>query len=148
MAAARALALILMALCALVGAGRARSMSSGTVASTLNARLKNPTDAFAREKEWNNTVNFSSDSSILLDCMKEDMKKNYVRPNKNCNLTSSVDSVSSGGVALRTTRGMSRRCQCPFQDARRPSLPFWSIYCPQSTMNKTTGVCGLSRGRR
>ncbi|KAM0848100.1 hypothetical protein ACQ4PT_054584 [Festuca glaucescens] len=71
------------------------------------------------DSEWNTTFNFSSDPTFLVDCMKEgDLpqrvctaaelkfyfesildtsgKKNYVKPNKNCNLTSWIDGCEPG----------------------------------------------------
>ncbi|GJN39438.1 hypothetical protein PR202_gb28558 [Eleusine coracana subsp. coracana] len=73
------------------------------------------------DDEWNTAFNFSSDPTFLTDCMKDtdgdlpqrvctaaEMKfffesflegngrKNYVRPNKNCNLTSWIDGCEPG----------------------------------------------------
>ncbi|VAI94304.1 unnamed protein product [Triticum turgidum subsp. durum] len=70
------------------------------------------------DAEWDATFNFSSDPKFLVDCMKKgDLpqrvctaaelkfyfesilrrgKKNYVRPNKNCNLSSWIDGCEPG----------------------------------------------------
>ncbi|XP_037466780.1 ABC transporter G family member 28-like [Triticum dicoccoides] len=133
------------------------------------------------DAEWDATFNFSGDPKFLVDCMKKgDLpqrvctaaelkfyfesiirrgKKNYVRPNKNCNLTSWIDGCEPGWgctadagkeVDLRDAENFPSRtvdCQgccpgflCPRGLTCMIPCPL-GAYCPQSTLNKTTGVC-------
>ncbi|KAM0866428.1 hypothetical protein ACQ4PT_042630 [Festuca glaucescens] len=134
------------------------------------------------DSEWNTTFNFSSDPTFLVDCMKEgDLpqrvctaaelkfyfesildtsgKKNYVKPNKNCNLTSWIDGCEPGwgctadigqevdlqdavNFPSRTLdcRGCCPGFFCPHGLTCMIPCPL-GAYCPQSTLNKTTGVC-------
>ncbi|XP_044960712.1 ABC transporter G family member 28-like [Hordeum vulgare subsp. vulgare] len=134
------------------------------------------------DAEWDATFNFSSDPKFLVDCMKQgDLpqrvctaaelkfyfesildsrgKKNYVRPNKNCNLTSWIDGCEPGWgctadagkeVDLQDAENFPSRtldCQgccpgffCPHGLTCMIPCPL-GAYCPQSTLNKTTGVC-------
>ncbi|VAI82045.1 unnamed protein product [Triticum turgidum subsp. durum] len=133
------------------------------------------------DAEWDATFNFSSDPKFLVDCMKKgDLpqrvctaaelkfyfesilrrgKKNYVRPNKNCNLSSWIDGCEPGWgctadagkeVDLQDAENFPSRtvdCQgccpgffCPRGLTCMIPCPL-GAYCPQSTLNKTTGVC-------
>ncbi|CAN6207628.1 unnamed protein product [Urochloa humidicola] len=136
------------------------------------------------DREWNTAYNFSSDPTFLTNCMKEtdgdlpqrvctaaEMKfyfesflegngrKNYVRPNKNCNLTSWIDGCEPGWscsagkdqeVNLKDAVNIPSRtidCQggcagffCPHGLTCMIPCPL-GAYCPASTLNKTTGVC-------
>ncbi|KAM0848098.1 hypothetical protein ACQ4PT_054584 [Festuca glaucescens] len=134
------------------------------------------------DSEWNTTFNFSSDPTFLVDCMKEgDLpqrvctaaelkfyfesildtsgKKNYVKPNKNCNLTSWIDGCEPGWGCTADTgqevdlqdavsfpsrtldcRGCCPGFFCPHGLTCMIPCPL-GAYCPQSTLNKTTGVC-------
>ncbi|KAF7105322.1 hypothetical protein CFC21_106149 [Triticum aestivum] len=133
------------------------------------------------DAEWDATFNFSGDPKFLVDCMKKgDLpqrvctaaelkfyfesiirrgKKNYVRPNKNCNLTSWIDGCEPGWgctadagkeVDLRDAENFPSRtvdCQgccpgflCPRGLTCMIPCPL-GAYCPQSTLNKATGVC-------
>ncbi|CAN6195009.1 unnamed protein product [Urochloa humidicola] len=136
------------------------------------------------DQEWNTAYNFSSDPTFLTNCMKEtdgdlpqrvctaaEMKfyfesflegngrKNYVRPNKNCNLTSWIDGCEPGWscsagkdqeVNLKDAVNIPSRtvdCQgccagffCPHGLTCMIPCPL-GAYCPASTLNKTTGVC-------
>ncbi|KAJ1259246.1 hypothetical protein BS78_10G139400 [Paspalum vaginatum] len=136
------------------------------------------------DQEWNTAYNFSSDPTFLTNCMKEtdgdlpqrvctaaEMKfyfesflegngrKNYVRPNKNCNLTSWIDGCEPGWscsagkdqeVNLKDAVNIPSRtldCQgccagffCPHGLTCMIPCPL-GAYCPRSTLNTTTGVC-------
>uniref|UniRef100_A0A804R6B1 ABC transporter domain-containing protein n=1 Tax=Zea mays TaxID=4577 RepID=A0A804R6B1_MAIZE len=136
------------------------------------------------DREWNTAFNFSSDPAFLTACMKEtdgdlpqrvctaaEMKfyfesflegngrKNYVRPNKNCNLTSWIDGCEPGwscsagkdqevnlkdavNIPSRTLdcRGCCAGFFCPHGLTCMIPCPL-GAYCPQSTLNKTTGIC-------
>ncbi|KAK3134654.1 hypothetical protein QOZ80_6AG0551790 [Eleusine coracana subsp. coracana] len=136
------------------------------------------------DDEWNTAFNFSSDPTFLTDCMKDtdgdlpqrvctaaEMKfffesflegngrKNYVRPNKNCNLTSWIDGCEPGWACSagkeeqvnltdavnfpsRTLdcRGCCAGFFCPHGLTCMIPCPL-GAYCPGSTLNKTTGVC-------
>ncbi|CAL5053094.1 unnamed protein product [Urochloa decumbens] len=136
------------------------------------------------DREWNTAYNFSSDPTFLTNCMKEtdgdlpqrmctaaEMKfyfesflegngrKNYVRPNKNCNLTSWIDGCEPGWscsagkdqeVNLKDAVNIPSRtidCQgccagffCPHGLTCMIPCPL-GAYCPASTLNKTTAVC-------
>ncbi|OEL18530.1 ABC transporter G family member 28 [Dichanthelium oligosanthes] len=136
------------------------------------------------DREWNTAYNFSSDPTFLTNCMKEtdgdlpqrvctaaEMKfyfesflegngrKNYVRPNKNCNLTSWIDGCEPGwscsagkdqevnlkdavNIPSRTLdcRGCCAGFFCPHGLTCMIPCPL-GAYCPESTLNKTTGVC-------
>lgn len=173
-----------------------RSLAGDVVyfaSSTVNARLKSLTDAFAaqvrrelgyciKDTEWNRTFNFSSNPAFLVDCMKDgDLpqrvctaaelkfyfesildsvgRKNYVRPNRNCNLTSWIDGCEPGwgctadagqevdlqdatNFPPRTVdcRGCCPGFFCPHGLTCMIPCPL-GAYCPQSTLNKTTGIC-------
>ncbi|KAG0514517.1 hypothetical protein BDA96_10G198900 [Sorghum bicolor] len=136
------------------------------------------------DREWNTAFNFSSDPAFLTTCMKEtngdlpqrvctaaemkfyfesflegNGKKNYVRPNKNCNLTSWIDGCEPGwscsagkdqevnlkdavNIPSRTIdcRGCCAGFFCPHGLTCMIPCPL-GAYCPESTLNKTTGVC-------
>ncbi|CAM0908439.1 unnamed protein product [Alopecurus aequalis] len=132
------------------------------------------------DKEWNNTFNFSGNVEFIVDCLDEgDLpqrlctaaelkfyfdsltsgKKNYVRPNKNCNLTAWVDGCEPGwGCAANDAVNLNFNDEANFPartaDCRGCCPGFFcphgltcmipcplGAYCPQSTLNKTTGVC-------
>ncbi|CAL9084738.1 unnamed protein product [Musa textilis] len=136
------------------------------------------------DKDWNEAFNFSSDLSFLSKCMKEtngDLtrrlctaaetkfyfssfydnggKKNYLRPNKNCNLTSWVSGCEPGWacsisedqkVNLKDSKVVPMRsincrpcCEgffCPHGITCMIPCPL-GAYCPLGKLNKTTGVC-------
>ncbi|XP_006655356.1 ABC transporter G family member 28-like [Oryza brachyantha] len=136
------------------------------------------------DDEWNTAFNFSSDPAFLSNCMQAtdgdlpqrvctaaEMKfyfesfldsngrKNYVRPNKNCNLTSWMDGCEAGWacsagsdqkVDMQDAVNFPSRtlnCQgccagffCPHGLTCMIPCPL-GAYCPESTLNKTTGVC-------
>ncbi|KAF8667898.1 hypothetical protein HU200_052525 [Digitaria exilis] len=136
------------------------------------------------DQEWNTAYNFSNDPTFLTNCMKKtdgdlpqrvctaaEMKfyfesflegngrKNYVKPNKNCNLTSWIDGCEPGwscsagkdqDVNLKDAVNIPSRtldCQgccagffCPHGLTCMIPCPL-GAYCPESTLNKTTGVC-------
>ncbi|CAL9050185.1 unnamed protein product [Musa banksii] len=136
------------------------------------------------DKDWNEAFNFSSDLSFLTNCMKEtngDLsrrmctaaeikfyfssfydnggQKNYLRPNKNCNLTSWVSGCEPGWscsvsenekVNLKDSKVVPIRdvncrpcCEgffCPHGITCMIPCPL-GAYCPLGKLNKTTGVC-------
>lgn len=135
-------------------------------------------------KDWNDAFNFSSDLTFLSNCItktKGDLTKriciaaeikfyfssltgntgkaNFLRPNKNCNLTSWVSGCEPGWactvgqgikVNLRDDKLMPSRtlnCQpccegffCPQGLTCMIPCPLGS-YCPLANLNKSTGVC-------
>ncbi|KAK1613388.1 hypothetical protein QYE76_037061 [Lolium multiflorum] len=129
------------------------------------------------DKEWNKTFKFP-DVDFIVDCLNEgDLplrvctaaelkfyfesltsgKKNYVRPNKNCNLTAWIDGCEPGwacaadgeldyndAVNFPPRTDLCRGCCpgffCPHGLTCMIPCPLGG-YCPQSTLNKTTGVC-------
>ncbi|TVU27689.1 hypothetical protein EJB05_19186 [Eragrostis curvula] len=138
------------------------------------------------DMEWNAAFDFSKDTTFLTNCMKEtegdfqqrvctaaEMKfyfnslldsgengeKNYVRPNKNCNLSSWIDGCEPGWacsvgkeqrINLQDDREIPYRalkCQtccpgffCPHGLTCMIPCPL-GAYCPLSSLNKTTGIC-------
>ncbi|XP_057979127.1 ABC transporter G family member 28-like isoform X3 [Malania oleifera] len=137
------------------------------------------------EADWNRAFNFSSNLDFLSSCIqktKGDVTRrlctaaeinfyfssfferrsssaNYLRPNKNCNLSSWVSGCEPGWactvgpnqqVDLRNSRDMPvriRDCQaccegffCPHGITCMIPCPLGS-YCPVATLNRTTGVC-------
>ncbi|KAK7279629.1 hypothetical protein RJT34_24684 [Clitoria ternatea] len=136
------------------------------------------------DADWNQAFNFSSDLSFLASCIKKtkgDIAKrlctaaevkfylnslleksisaNYLKPNKNCNLTSWVPGCepgwacsihSSQKVDLKNSEEIPARtsnCQaccegffCPHGITCMLPCPLGS-YCPLATLNKTTGIC-------
>nr|KYP53068.1 ABC transporter G family member 28 [Cajanus cajan] len=136
------------------------------------------------DADWNQAFNFSSDLGFLASCLKKtkgDITKrlctaaevkfylnsllgkttsaNYLKPNKNCNLTSWVSGCepgwacsvhSSQKVDLKNSKEMPTRtsnCQaccegffCPHGITCMIPCPLGS-YCPLATLNKTTGIC-------
>ncbi|TQD76072.1 hypothetical protein C1H46_038384 [Malus baccata] len=140
--------------------------------------VKNP------EADWNEAFNFSSNVDFLTSCIQKtkgdvtrrlctaaEMKfyfnsffeksetANYLRPNKNCNLTSWISGCEPGWacrvgpneqVDLENSQDIPARTQscqpccegffCPHGLTCMISCPSGS-YCPQATLNKSTGVC-------
>ncbi|KAF7092128.1 hypothetical protein CFC21_094636 [Triticum aestivum] len=139
------------------------------------------------DSEWDAAFNFTKDTSFLNNCMKQtngdlhqrvctaaEMKfyfnsliesgeetrweKSYVRPNKNCNLSSWIDGCEPGWacsageqkVDLQDAKDIPYRaddCQaccpgffCPHALTCMIPCPL-GAYCPLSTLNKTTGIC-------
>ncbi|KAG8064236.1 hypothetical protein GUJ93_ZPchr0004g38342 [Zizania palustris] len=136
------------------------------------------------DDEWNTAFNFSSDPTFLSNCMRStdgdlpqrvctaaEMKfyfgsfldsngrRNYVRPNKNCNLTSWIDGCEAGWacsagneqkIDLQDAVHFPSRtldCQgccagffCPHGLTCMIPCPL-GAYCPESTLNKSTGIC-------
>ncbi|XP_062221516.1 ABC transporter G family member 28-like isoform X2 [Phragmites australis] len=138
------------------------------------------------DMEWNAAFDFSKDTTFLSNCIKEtngdfqqrvctaaEMKfyfnslldsgengeKNYVRPNKNCNLSSWIDGCEPGWacsvgkdqkIDLQDEKDIPYRalkCQtccpgffCPHGLTCMIPCPL-GAYCPLSTLNKTTGIC-------
>ncbi|VFQ81502.1 unnamed protein product [Cuscuta campestris] len=104
-------------------------------------------------------------SSIVLGTLENmgSSSSNYVKPNKNCNLTSWASGCEPGWacsvgkdvqVDLKTPKEMPDRtleCQpccegffCPHGLTCMIPCPLGS-YCPVATLNKTTGVCDPKR---
>ncbi|XP_027366945.1 ABC transporter G family member 28-like [Abrus precatorius] len=136
------------------------------------------------DADWNQAFNFSSDLGFLASCIKKtngDIAKrlctaaevkfylnsllegsisaNYLKPNKNCNLTSWLSGCepgwacsvhSSQKIDLKDSEEIPARtsnCQaccegffCPHGITCMIPCPLGS-YCPLATLNKTTGVC-------
>ncbi|XP_059659443.1 ABC transporter G family member 28 [Cornus florida] len=137
------------------------------------------------EEDWSGAFDFSSDLKFLSSCVREtkgdlvhrmctaadiifyfsslfkggSMKTNYLRPNKNCNLTSWVPGCEPGWacrvakdekVDIRTSKDMPARtldcspcCEgffCPQGITCMIPCPLGS-YCPLAKLNKTTGLC-------
>ncbi|BAF28124.1 ABC transporter G family member 28 isoform X2 [Oryza sativa Japonica Group] len=139
------------------------------------------------DKEWNAAFNFSKDTTFLTNCMKQtngDLQQrvctaaemkfyfnslidageksgeiNYVRPNKNCNLSSWMDGCEPGWactvgkeqkINLQDAKDIPYRaldCQaccpgffCPHGLTCMIPCPL-GAYCPLSSLNKTTGIC-------
>ncbi|KAL6635366.1 hypothetical protein ACP70R_028037 [Stipagrostis hirtigluma subsp. patula] len=138
------------------------------------------------DAEWNAAFDFSKDTSFLNNCMKEtegdfqqrvctaaEMKfyfeslvdsgengeKNYIRPNKNCNLSSWIDGCEPGWacsvpkdqkIDLQDDKDIPYRglkCQsccpgffCPHGLTCMIPCPL-GAYCPRSNLNETTGIC-------
>ncbi|KAF4346808.1 hypothetical protein F8388_023333 [Cannabis sativa] len=136
--------------------------------------------------DWNRAFNFSSNLDFLSSCILKtegditnrlctlaEMKfyfnslfpgaltDNYLKPNKNCNLTSwvsgcepgwacSVDQISKEPSELSNSEDMPARtlrcntcCEgffCPHGITCMIPCPL-GAYCPLATLNKTTGVC-------
>ncbi|PIA26834.1 hypothetical protein AQUCO_08700012v1 [Aquilegia coerulea] len=136
------------------------------------------------ESDWNGAFNFTNDLDFLSNCVKKtkgdlpqrictaaELKfyfkglfeggatSNYLKPNKNCNLTSWVPGCEPGWacsvgqnqkVNLKDSREMparTRDCQpccegffCPYGLTCMIPCPL-GAYCPLAKLNKTTGVC-------
>ncbi|PON68005.1 Phosphonate C-P lyase system [Trema orientale] len=136
------------------------------------------------EADWNRAFNFSSNLDFLSSCIQKTkgdimrrlctaaetkfyfnnlfsgaISANYLKPNKNCNLTSWVSGCEPGWacsvgpneqVDLRNSKEMparTRDCQaccegffCPHGITCMIPCPLGS-YCPLATLNRTTGVC-------
>ncbi|KAL1295185.1 hypothetical protein HN51_056053 [Arachis hypogaea] len=136
------------------------------------------------DADWNQAFNFSSDLSFLASCIKKtkgdvtrrlctaaevkfylssllerSTSANYLKPNKNCNLTSwfagcepgwACSVPSSQKVDLRNSKEIPARtsnCQpccegffCPHGITCMIPCPLGS-YCPLAKLNKATGVC-------
>ncbi|KAJ7975044.1 ABC transporter G family member [Quillaja saponaria] len=136
------------------------------------------------EDDWNRAFNFSSDLDFLASCIQQtkgDITRRlcttaeikfyfnsffersdsatYLRPNKNCNLTSWVSGCEPGWacsvhpnqqVDLKNSQVIPTRttnCQaccpgffCPHGITCMIPCPLGS-YCPLATLNKTTGLC-------
>ncbi|KAK1323780.1 ABC transporter G family member 28 [Acorus calamus] len=137
------------------------------------------------QKDWNGAFNFSSKLDFLANCIKKtngdlmqrlctaaDIKfyfksfyenggkgTNYLKPNKNCNLTSWVPGCEPGWacsvgpnkkVDLRGAKDMPARtsdcspcCEgffCPHGLTCMIPCPL-GAYCPLAKLNKTTGIC-------
>uniref|UniRef100_A0ACD5ZBB0 Uncharacterized protein n=1 Tax=Avena sativa TaxID=4498 RepID=A0ACD5ZBB0_AVESA len=139
------------------------------------------------DSEWDAAFNFTKDTTFLNNCMKQtngDLhqrvctaaemmfyfnslmdvgeetrgEKSYIRPNKNCNLSSWIDGCEPGWacsagdqkVDLKDSKDIPYRgddCKaccagffCPYALTCMIPCPL-GAYCPQSTLNKTTGIC-------
>uniref|UniRef100_A0ACD5ZDW1 Uncharacterized protein n=1 Tax=Avena sativa TaxID=4498 RepID=A0ACD5ZDW1_AVESA len=139
------------------------------------------------DSEWDAAFNFTKDTTFLNNCMKQtngDLhqrvctaaemmfyfnslmdsgeetrgEKSYIRPNKNCNLSSWIDGCEPGWacsagdqkVDLKDSKDIPYRsddCKaccagffCPHALTCMIPCPL-GAYCPQSTLNKTTGIC-------
>ncbi|KAF9594759.1 hypothetical protein IFM89_034742 [Coptis chinensis] len=137
------------------------------------------------EADWNGAFNFTDDLGFLSNCVKKtkgDLPQrictaaeikfyfnglfergtkstNYLKPNKNCNLTSWVNGCEPGWacsvgqnkkVDLKNSKDMpdrTRDCQaccegffCPHGLTCMIPCPL-GAYCPLAKLNKTTGVC-------
>ncbi|XP_062092993.1 ABC transporter G family member 24-like [Humulus lupulus] len=141
--------------------------------------IKDPQD------DWNRAFNFSNNLDFLSSCIAKTkgdianrlctvaemnfyfkslfpgaLTDNYLKPNRNCNLTSWVSGCEPGWacsvvdleepVDLRKSEDMPARTQgcdtccegffCPHGITCMIPCPLGS-YCPLATLNKTTGVC-------
>ncbi|KAI8573633.1 hypothetical protein RHMOL_Rhmol01G0292200 [Rhododendron molle] len=137
------------------------------------------------DAEWNMAFNFSSDLEFLTNCVQQtkgdltqrlctvaeikfyfssflqggSKKSNYLKPNRNCNLTSWVPGCEPGWacsvgkgkkVDLKNSKDEPERtldCQtccegffCPHGITCMIPCPL-GAYCPVAKLNKTTGVC-------
>ncbi|KAL8152845.1 hypothetical protein V2J09_010605 [Rumex salicifolius] len=135
------------------------------------------------DKEWNKAFNFSSDLEFMQNCKKQqnDYKKrlctaaevkfyftnffgpgsknaNYLKPNKNCNLSSWVDGCEPGWACsagmnkvkmndrenIPTRTETCRPCCegffCPKGITCMIPCPL-GAYCPMAKLNSTTGTC-------
>lgn len=151
---------------------------SGEISNRSNFCIKDP------DGDWHQAFNFSDNLDFLSSCIKKtrgDVTRrlctaaeikfyfsnffeqsggsNYLKPNKNCNLTSWVSGCEPGwsctvapneDVDLKNSHNMpvrTRSCQpccegffCPHGITCMIPCPLGS-YCPLATLNKTTGVC-------
>ncbi|KAF5194393.1 Abc transporter g family member, partial [Thalictrum thalictroides] len=154
------------------------ALFEGDIGRKLNFCVKN------LEADWNGAFNFSSDLNFLTNCVKKTKgdlpqrictaaelrfyfnglfeggtSSNYLKPNKNCNLTSWVPGCEPGWacsvpqnqkVDLKNSYIMparTRDCQpccegffCPYGLTCMIPCPL-GAYCPLAKLNKTTGVC-------
>uniref|UniRef100_A0A0D9WUF8 ABC transporter domain-containing protein n=2 Tax=Leersia perrieri TaxID=77586 RepID=A0A0D9WUF8_9ORYZ len=152
------------------------------VATVMNDQLKNLTHAFSLQmgKELHYCIKDTPLNFLLQSttgdlpkrvCTAAEMKfyfesfmdsngrKNYVRPNKNCNLTSWIDGCEPGWACSAGTdqvinlqdadnfpsrtlncRGCCAGFFCPHGLTCMIPCPL-GAYCPESTLNKTTGIC-------
>ncbi|ERM94849.1 ABC transporter G family member 28 isoform X1 [Amborella trichopoda] len=136
------------------------------------------------QKDWNGAFNFSSDLTFLTTCMKVNgdlmqrlctaaeiklyfssfyasggKSTNYLKPNKNCNLTSWIPGCEPGWacsvgvdekVSLRDSNTIPTRildskpcCSgffCPRGLTCMIPCPL-GAYCPKAKLNRTTGIC-------
>ncbi|XP_051200816.1 ABC transporter G family member 28 [Lolium perenne] len=184
MAMAASSVLVLVLLCAMAGAGSASLTSAfedrfKKLTNVFEPRVRGDLGFCINDpdKEWNKTFKFP-DVAFIVDCLNEgDLplrvctaaelkfyfesltsgKKNYVRPNKNCNLTAWIDGCEPGwacaadgeldyndAVNFPPRTDLCRGCCpgffCPHGLTCMIPCPLGG-YCPQSTLNKTTGVC-------
>ncbi|XP_043701129.1 ABC transporter G family member 28-like isoform X2 [Telopea speciosissima] len=152
---------------------------SGEISKQLGFCIKDP------ETDLNGAFNFSSNTAFLSNCLREtkgdltrrlctaaEMKfyfntffergsqtTNYLKPNKNCNLTSWASGCEPGWacsvgsnqkVNLKNSKDMPRRtvnckpcCEgffCPHGITCMIPCPL-GAYCPLAKLNKTTGIC-------
>ncbi|KAL6336411.1 hypothetical protein AAG906_014583 [Vitis piasezkii] len=152
---------------------------NGDITNRLGFCIKNV------DADWNGAFNFSGNLNFLTDCIRQTKgditqrlctaaemkfyfssffdsgptKTNYLRPNKNCNLTSWVSGCEPGWtcsvgmdqkVELKNSKDMpsrTRDCQpccagffCPQGLTCMIPCPLGS-YCPLGKLNKTTGRC-------
>ncbi|WJZ93111.1 hypothetical protein VitviT2T_012073 [Vitis vinifera] len=152
---------------------------NGDITNSLGFCIKNV------DADWNGAFNFSGNLNFLTDCIRQTKgditqrlctaaemkfyfssffdsaptKTNYLRPNKNCNLTSWVSGCEPGWtcsvgmdqkVELKNSKDMpsrTRDCQpccagffCPQGLTCMIPCPLGS-YCPLGKLNKTTGRC-------
>ncbi|KAK7278983.1 hypothetical protein RJT34_24024 [Clitoria ternatea] len=158
------------------------SNSTSLLSHEINTRssfcVKDP------DADWNKAFNFSSDLSFVTSCIqktKEDITQrlctaaeikfylnslldrstssNYLKPNKNCNLTSWVSGCEPGwACSVQTNQQVDFRnseeipartsnCQaccegffCPHGITCMIPCPLGS-YCPLATLNSSTGLC-------
>ncbi|KAK9283806.1 hypothetical protein L1049_012060 [Liquidambar formosana] len=152
----------------------------------ISAEISNPSSfcILDPEDDWNRAFNFSSNLDFLSSCIQKtkgditqrvctaaevkfyfgsfferSQSTNYLKPNKNCNLTSWVSGCEPGWacsigpnqeVDLKNSQDMparTRDCQaccegffCPHGITCMIPCPLGS-YCPLSTLNKATGTC-------
>ncbi|CAA6655435.1 unnamed protein product [Spirodela intermedia] len=135
------------------------------------------------DNDWNGAFNFSSDLGFLADCIKQTRgelmqrvctaaeikfyftgfyenggKSNYLKPNKNCNLTSWASGCEPGWACSvgidhkidlysKTVPSRVLDCHpccagffCPRGITCMIPCPL-GAYCPLSKLNKTTGMC-------
>ncbi|KAL6290698.1 hypothetical protein ACE6H2_008208 [Prunus campanulata] len=156
------------------------------VTAVLSRQISNRSSFCVKDPEadWNQAFNFSSNVEFLSSCIQNtkgdvtqrlctaaEMKfyfnnffeksksANYLKPNKNCNLTSWVSGCEPGWacsvgpnqqIDLENSQDIPARTQtcqpccegffCPHGITCMIPCPSGS-YCPMATLNKTTGVC-------
>ncbi|XP_059628328.1 ABC transporter G family member 28-like [Cornus florida] len=154
-----------------------KSIITGEISNRSRFCVKDP------EADWDRAFNFSSNLDFLTSCIQktkgditrrlctaaeakfyfsnlfEEHSANYLKPNKNCNLTSSVSGCEPGWacsigpnqeVDLKNSRDTPARtldCQaccegffCPRGLTCMIPCPLGS-FCPLATLNNGTGVC-------
>uniref|UniRef100_A0A5B7AXX0 Putative ABC transporter G family member 28-like n=1 Tax=Davidia involucrata TaxID=16924 RepID=A0A5B7AXX0_DAVIN len=166
---------------------RVNNQLSNITATILSSEISNRSSFCVKDPQtdWDRAFNFSSNTDFLTSCIqrtrgdmpqrlctaaeikfyfsnffeKESESANYLKPNKNCNLTSWVPGCEPGWacrigpnqeVNLKNSQNIPARtleCQaccegffCPHGITCMIPCPLGS-FCPLATLNKTTGIC-------